>query len=112
MCPKPLMKGQTLYCVTHYKQNLVRQTRFRLRDRFGPEAEPLLKEANGSCQICSSSNDRKRSLDLHHIDQDNTNGSRENLVAICHNCHRAVHLLLRSKNLPKLLAWFEKTYAP
>jgi 5-methylcytosine-specific restriction endonuclease McrA len=110
MCPKPLKKGSTLYCAQHYKTNLARQTRFRLRDRFGEHAEPLLKKADGRCQICGGTNDRARSLDIHHIDGDDANGSRENLVAACHNCHRAVHLLLRSKDLRKLLAWFEKTY--
>ncbi|MDP3989021.1 MAG: HNH endonuclease [bacterium] len=30
-------------------------------------------------------------LIVHHIDHDRNNGALDNLVWLCHNCHRLVH---------------------
>ena len=38
------------------------------------------------CPICLSAYGTKR-FDLHHIDHDKKNDSRENLVFLCINCH-------------------------
>ena len=109
MCPRPLRKGSTLYCETHYHQTFERQRAHRMSGKYGPHALSVLKAANGKCQICSKDKSEQR-LHLHHIDGDHANHSPDNFVIICWGCHYAVHALLASKNRKALIEWFSNTY--
>jgi len=40
-----------------------------------------------SCPGCGRGRDETTSMHVHHIDGNPTNHSRENLVALCHQCH-------------------------
>lgn len=39
------------------------------------------------CSVCSST----ESLHVHHADGDKTNNELDNLIPLCHSCHRLVH---------------------
>ena len=41
------------------------------------------------CRLCKAND--KRVLAVHHIDEDRTNNTIENLAWLCHNCHHLVH---------------------
>jgi Zn ribbon nucleic-acid-binding protein len=49
------------------------------------------------CARCGY-NEFKSSLCAHHIDEDRTNGDSCNLLALCFNCHQALHLGLWKLN--------------
>ncbi|MFM2269868.1 MAG: hypothetical protein RL757_3309 [Bacteroidota bacterium] len=49
----------------------------------------LLKEAEYCCPFCGYSESDE--LQFHHIDEDRSNTIDENLIAICPNCHVALH---------------------
>lgn len=58
----------------------------------------VLKEAKGSCELCASrapfrTSDGSPFLETHHVRELATGGSDtvENSVAVCPNCHRALH---------------------
>lgn len=40
------------------------------------------------CHICKIKNEDYRFFDVHHLDGNNKNNSRKNLVLLCPNCHR------------------------
>lgn len=109
MCPKKLRKGSTLYCEEHYRQTFARQRIHRVTDKYGAEAVDVLHAANDTCQVCGATRDDIR-IDIHHIDQNQANGSPENLIVICQSCHWITHRLIASRDRVALLAWFEKTY--
>lgn len=62
----------------------------------------ILREQKGSCSSCGL--DRwlttKIPLELHHIDGDKSNNTRENLTLICPNCH-ALTINFKGKNIKK-----------
>ena len=45
-----------------------------------------LKRDKGGCRMCS-----RNANQLHHLDFSKTNHSVDNLICLCHNCHRFVH---------------------
>lgn len=46
-----------------------------------------LKAVQGKCEICG-----ERARMVHHIDESTSNHDPSNLLAICHPCHRALHV--------------------
>lgn len=56
---------------------------------FGRLRKRIILEQNGKCNHCGISewNGIPITLELEHIDGDNSNNSRDNLEAICPNCH-------------------------
>jgi hypothetical protein len=52
----------------------------------------LLEEANFSCESCGRSSwlGKPIWLEIHHIDDNNDNNLRENLMVVCLNCHSAL----------------------
>lgn len=81
----------------------------RLKKNYGNTALDCFKEANGSCEICAVSW-KEVSIHVHHVDCDEENHERTNLICLCFDCHRAVHQLMRIRNRGALLLWFEDTY--
>ena len=45
------------------------------------------------CELCGATENKgnKRSLCVHHIDEDRTNSDPKNLVTLCYSCHAKVH---------------------
>lgn len=73
-------------------------------DRMGRESIPkglkekVLDEYDHRCAVCGG--DRPH---LHHIDEDATNNTQENLLPLCPNCHlRDQHNPTRKVGIPKL----------
>lgn len=56
---------------------------------FDAKRKRVIKEQLGMCDRCFASEwfGKPLSLEIDHIDGDNKNNSRENLVALCPNCH-------------------------
>jgi ribosomal protein L37AE/L43A len=47
---------------------------------------------NHTCQICGIKEEKYyRHLDIHHIDGNKRNTTKENLVALCNSCHVKLH---------------------
>lgn len=44
------------------------------------------------CEPCGFKPVHIRQLDIHHIDLDRTNNNPDNLMTLCANCHRLVHV--------------------
>ena len=54
----------------------------------------IYREYNkGYCEDCGSTNN----LDVHHIDHDRTNYSKDNLRTLCRSCHKKLHCYRDSK---------------
>lgn len=45
-----------------------------------------LQETQGKCEICG-----EPAYCVHHLDEDKSNQSLDNLVALCHKCHMILH---------------------
>ncbi|MCA9355177.1 HNH endonuclease [Candidatus Kaiserbacteria bacterium] len=83
------------------------QTKWRNRE-FSQEKHPNWKSGNHSyrsllsrgktpkkCKLCNSGDTRV--LAVHHIDENHSNNSIENLAWLCHNCHHLVHHYSKEK---------------
>ena len=46
----------------------------------------VLQRSKGNCEICF-----KNAYAVHHIDEDKSNHSLDNLIAVCKSCHYALH---------------------
>jgi len=56
---------------------------------FNPSLRKKIRRRDGNrCQICYI---YRKSLDVHHVDEDKMNSSKSNLVTLCRGCHRRVH---------------------
>ena len=62
----------------------------------------VIEEQQNKCLICNLSewNNIPLTLEVDHIDGDNNNNARENLRALCPNCHSTTHTW-RGKNKPQ-----------
>lgn len=129
MCDEPLQPPSTAYCEKHRLTNIDRQSRYnqkpkrgtrhagvttsyqRMRAlvRYGQHAIDLWVEMEGRCEVCGRSHE-ELSVQVHHIDENDQNGARENLALLCFHCHRTVHMLLAAPERRKLLAWYESQY--
>lgn len=47
---------------------------------------------NFKCVECNApEKELFRNLDIHHIDENKQNNSEDNLISLCHSCHRKIH---------------------
>jgi 5-methylcytosine-specific restriction endonuclease McrA len=65
-----------------HQQNFARKLFIRTRLR-----KIVLEENNYCCQICGK-DIRTGHYAIHHIDKNNLNNTRSNLMLVCFNCHR------------------------
>lgn len=86
-----------------------RQRRQTILERYGEGGLAAWSHYNGCCAACSESY-TDVAVHLHHIDENPQNNARENFTCLCFRCHRAVHLLLSSKNRKSLIRIFEAMY--
>jgi len=49
--------------------------------------ETCFQEYSEECQICGND----ENIDVHHRDGDRTNNNIENLIPLCHSCHKQIH---------------------
>ncbi len=59
---------------------------YNKRKYFGISLEQY-RELTKECIICSFS----KIVELHHLDGDKNNNSKENFIALCPNCHKMLH---------------------
>ena len=52
-------------------------------------ANEVLMETWSTCCVCLN---RTRPVQIHHIDENSSNNDKQNLVALCHECHNQAHL--------------------
>ncbi len=81
-------------------------------DLFEPDAivaEYAKRNANGICQLCGlpapfTGHDGQPYLEVHHIVSESEGGADEigNVVALCPNCHRKMHILHREADVVRL----------
>lgn len=55
--------------------------------------QALISKRGNVCQCCGNSEwlGEPIKLNLHHIDEDVSNNSEDNLILVCSNCHRFIH---------------------
>jgi predicted HNH restriction endonuclease len=59
--------------------------------------KPWAKYRKHVCERCEFIPEARCQLDVHHIDNDKTNNTADNLQTLCANCHRLVHHQDRKK---------------
>lgn len=63
--------------------------------RMKKAREERIKIAKGVCEICR----RKDGQEIHHLDGTTYNHDLNNLLFVCKNCQRQIHLLMRGKTI-------------
>jgi hypothetical protein len=59
-----------------------------MRKQYSKEIEAkLLVDSRNTCNICW----RRKDVQIHHINEDSSDSSEENLIVICLDCHSQVH---------------------
>ena len=58
----------------------------------GHKRYPYRKFKKDVCEECGFIPIHSRQLDVHHVDFDKTNNKKENLLTLCSNCHRLLHI--------------------
>jgi len=59
------------------------------RREFNKKLKHRIKTRDGFfCKICGKA---KKTLDIHHIDENKENNTPENLITVCHSCHSSFH---------------------
>jgi len=79
------------------------------RQSYSKEIEAkLLVESKHTCNICRKNND----VQIHHINEDSSDSSEDNLIVVCLNCHSAVHTKrsLAKNYSPETLRLYKKTW--
>ena len=80
-----------------------------IRQSYSKEIEAkLLVESNHTCNICKKNKD----VQIHHINEDSSDSSEENLIVVCLNCHSAVHTKrsLAKNYSPETLRLYKKIW--
>jgi hypothetical protein len=87
ICGKPLDKG-VMYCSRACYVQAKDKVPFD-KMSWDRKRETIIKEQDGHCAMCDLSTwgDRPISLQIDHGDGDNENDARDNLKALCPNCH-------------------------
>ena len=57
--------------------------------------QKIFKRDGFTCRICRTTN----KLNMHHWDKDRMNNRDNNLVTLCHHCHRSLHALYRKRGI-------------
>jgi 5-methylcytosine-specific restriction enzyme A len=73
-------------------------------------AEYVKRQAQGHCDLCErpapfTNQDQKPYLECHHVIWLSQNGldTLDNLVALCPNCHRKMHIVQDKNDINKLI---------
>ncbi len=53
---------------------------------------PWTKHKKDVCEECGFIPKHPRQLDIHHLDKRRRNNKESNLVTLCANCHRLIHI--------------------
>ena len=134
-CGGVRMLGNNRYCEHHRGKVMERQSKYQARknadrlagasrggtstrdqkhrflmSRYGQAAVDRWEHAGGKCEACGAAHGEV-AIHMHHRDEDQSNNTFENFACLCFFCHRAVHLLLNSRDRAGLLLWFSTAYA-
>ena len=88
MCPSCFGK------VYHY--NNIKNSNYR---RYHNISVDLYKEITKSCKVCGF----EKAVDLHHLDHNRKNNSKENLIGLCPNHHKLLHDYRYSEEVGEVL---------
>jgi predicted HNH restriction endonuclease len=87
-------KKSTEKTVERHRVNNESYLELGLYEKLSPKfrRKVLLEEAKNSCEVCKNNEwlGKQIWLEIHHIDDDNKNNKRENLLIVCPNCHSAI----------------------
>ena len=84
---KRYQEGQKRYADEH-KAELKSYWQQWHRDRnFGGNYEKVLDRDGGKCLLCGS----KKSIIVHHVDENRQNNEMDNLRTLCRKCHPKIH---------------------
>lgn len=61
--------------------------------------QKCIEEKGEKCQLCGSIEE----VEVHHVDGDRSNNSLDNLIPVCNECHRDIHLNRAGKS-----SWYQK----
>jgi len=54
--------------------------------------KPYVRSKKNRCEVCDFSPVHRCQLDVHHKDLDHDNNDENNLLTVCANCHRLIHI--------------------
>jgi len=74
-----------LYCLDCLEEVNKEGGRKRYKEKF--------RLFSNKCYFC----ERKRSLEIHHIDKNGKNNKKENLICLCILCHKKLHSKIYKK---------------
>lgn len=85
-------------------ENKIRYERMVRKQSLSQKSE-VLESGEGQCYICRMENSNL--LEVHHIVpiKDGGDGSFENMVLLCPNCHAIVHNCIRCMNEKSVQKW-------
>ena len=71
------------------KRRATFRAKFKFEDLSLPIKKARLREEIGRCEVCGIDEWRgeKITLEVHHIDGDRSNNTKDNLQVLCPNCH-------------------------
>lgn len=72
-------------CWSFWREEVIKRTK---RNKYGKHYFQVLERDNFECQNCH----QKTHLVIHHLNGNHEDNRIENLLTLCHRCHRIVHL--------------------
>lgn len=97
-CGAPAPFGQKYCSFEHYQADRKQGTEDSSYRREWLKAKTYVMERDKrTCAMCSATPAR---LDVHHIDEDATNNTPQNLIVLCTICHRQYHRMKESMRRP------------
>lgn len=83
-----------------------RQRERGLRDRYGEAGIIAWQRDGGQCVLCRVSF-TQRAIHMHHINGIHAQSTEDNMVCLCFNCHKLIHLMMGHPDLSQVLTWFQ-----
>ncbi len=74
------------------KQGRQKYKKFCHTCMYGDKRYPHRKFKKDICEECGFIPKHPRQLDVHHLDMNKKNNEESNLVTLCANCHRLIHI--------------------
>ncbi len=80
-----------------------------IKSNYGPNGVACFEDYDGRCAICYQQQG-EIVIDIHHINCNETDHSRNNLICLCRAHHQGLHAVLRGPELPRFLDWIQQIY--
>lgn len=96
-CKQKKSRGAREYCGNCYKRlfyyDLSKSN--LLKKYYGDLSLELWKEVRKECVSCGFN----KVVEVHHIDENSKNNSKKNLMGLCPNCHKMIHMYKYKKEI-------------